>query len=133
MKKTVTPCPVEEAMLVLGGRWRAVLIYYLLEGPKRFSELRKHVPNISQRMLTLDLRTLEDAGLITRTVYAEVPPRVEYELTAEGQSLRCVIEELRKWGVRLRRLRREGVRTENSILGMKNPFSDDEVPISSSN
>jgi DNA-binding HxlR family transcriptional regulator len=95
-------------MLVLGGRWRAVLIYYLLEGPKRFSDLRKHVPNISQRMLTLDLRTLEGAGLITRTVYAEVPPRVEYELTAEGRSLRCVVDELRKWGIRLRKFRREG-------------------------
>ena len=98
MKKSVSGCPVEEAMRVLGGRWRAVLVFYLLDGRKRFSDLRRDVPGISQRMLTLDLRALEGAGLITRTVYAEVPVRVEYQITAEGLRLRPTINELCKWG-----------------------------------
>ncbi len=98
MKKSVSGCPVEEAMRVLGGRWRAVLVFYLLDGPKRFSDLRRDVPGISQRMLTLDLRALEGAGLITRTVYAQVPVRVEYQITAEGLRLRPTINELCKWG-----------------------------------
>jgi len=98
LKKSVSGCPVEEAMRVLGGRWRAVLVFYLLDGPKRFSDLRRDVPGISQRMLTLDLRALEGAGLITRTVYAEVPVRVEYQITAEGLRLRPTINELCKWG-----------------------------------
>lgn len=85
-------------MRVLGGRWRAVLVFYLLDGRKRFSDLRRDVPGISQRMLTLDLRALEGAGLITRTVYAEVPVRVEYQITAEGLRLRPTINELCKWG-----------------------------------
>jgi len=98
LKKSVSGCPVEEAMRVLGGRWRAVLVFYLLDGRKRFSDLRRDVPGISQRMLTLDLRALEGAGLITRTVYAEVPVRVEYQITAEGLRLRPTINELCKWG-----------------------------------
>ena len=103
MKTSITGCPVEVAMQILGGRWRAVLIYYLLEGPKRFSDLRRDVPRISQRMLTLDLRELERSGLVRRTVYAEVPVRVEYELTPEGRGLRGIIHELCLWGKRLQR------------------------------
>lgn len=102
MKANVSGCPVEDAMHVLGGRWRAVVVFYLLSGRKRFSELRRDMPGISQRMLTLDLRALEKAGLITRTVYPEVPVRVEYELTAEGRTLRPTIEELCKLGRKLR-------------------------------
>mgnify|MGYP003621023243 FL=1 len=77
MKDNVSGCAVEEAMRLLGGRWRVVLLSYLMAGPKRFSEIRRAVPNISQRMLTLDLRALEEAGLLTRTIYAEVPVKVE--------------------------------------------------------
>lgn len=101
MKESVSGCPVEEAMRLLGGRWRIVLVYYLLEGPKRFSELRRLMPNISQRMLTLDLRALEDAGLVVRTVYPEVPVRVEYALTEEGQRLEELVEVLDRVGTRL--------------------------------
>jgi DNA-binding HxlR family transcriptional regulator len=103
MKRSITGCPVEVAMQVLGGRWRAVLVYYLLDGPKRFSDLRRDVPRISQRMLTLDLRELERSGLVSRTVYPEVPVRVEYELTSEGRALRGIIHELCVWGKRLQR------------------------------
>ena len=101
MKANVSGCPVEDAMHVLGGRWRAVLVFYLLNGRKRFSELRRDMPGISQRMLTLDLRALEKAGLVSRTVYPEVPVRVEYELTAEGRTLRPTIDELCKLGRKL--------------------------------
>lgn len=72
-------------MRLLGGRWRLLLVSYLLNGPKRFNDLRRDVPGISQRMLTLDLRALEQAGLIQRTVFAEVPVKVEYRLTDAGQ------------------------------------------------
>jgi DNA-binding HxlR family transcriptional regulator len=98
MKKSVSGCPVEDAMRVLGGRWRAVLVFYLLDGSKRFSDLRRDMPGISQRMLTLDLRALESAGLVSRTVYPEVPVRVEYRLTPEGRLLRPTINELCKLG-----------------------------------
>lgn len=94
MKESVSGCPLEDAMRLLGGRWRIVLVYYLLEGPKRFSELRRLMPRISQRMLTLDLRALEEAGLVQRTVYPEVPVRVEYALTEEGKALRELVEVL---------------------------------------
>jgi len=103
MKTPITGCPVEVAMQILGGRWRAVLIYYLMDGPKRFSDLRRDVPRISQRMLTLDLRELERSGLVRRTVYPEVPVRVEYALTPEGRGLRGIIHELCVWGKRLQR------------------------------
>lgn len=102
MKDNVSGCAVEEAMRLLGGRWRIVLLSYLMAGPKRFSEIRRAVPNISQRMLTLDLRALEEAGLLTRTIYAEVPVKVEYQLTDEGLRLRALVEMLRTIGLRLR-------------------------------
>lgn len=105
MKESVTGCPVEDAMRVLGGRWRIVLVYNLLEGPKRFSDLRRAMPRISQRMLTLDLRALEELGLVSRTVYPEVPPRVEYALTAEGQRLRAVVDVMGEFGERMGELR----------------------------
>jgi len=101
MKESVSGCPLEDAMRLLGGRWRIVLVYYLLEGPKRFSELRRLMPRISQRMLTLDLRALEEAGLVQRTVYPEVPVRVEYALTEEGQALEELVEVLDRLGQRL--------------------------------
>ncbi len=105
MKDTVSHCPVENAMLVLAGRWRILLIYYLLEGTKRFSDLRRDMPKISQRMLTLDLRALEEAGYVRRTVYPEVPVRVEYSLTEEGKHLRSLVEVLGECGERLTRHR----------------------------
>lgn len=101
MKESVTGCPVEDAMRVLGGRWRILLVYYLLEGPKRFSDLRRAMPRISQRMLTLDLRALEELGLVSRTVYPEVPVKVEYALTDEGRRLEDVVDVLSGFAERL--------------------------------
>jgi DNA-binding HxlR family transcriptional regulator len=102
MKKSATGCSVEEAMRLLGGRWRLLLVSYLLDGPKRFNDLRRDVPGISQRMLTLDLRALEEAGLIDRIVFPEVPVKVEYRLTEEGQRLRPVVEVMRDFGLWLK-------------------------------
>ncbi|MBC8038483.1 MAG: helix-turn-helix transcriptional regulator [Rhizobiales bacterium] len=97
MKTTVSQCPIEDAMRLLGGRWRTLLIYYLIDGPKRFSDLRRDNPTISHRMLALDLRELESAGVISRTVYPTVPPQVEYELTSDGKKLVPLVNALGDW------------------------------------
>jgi DNA-binding HxlR family transcriptional regulator len=96
-------CAVEATLGVIGGRWKAAVLFQLSSGTKRFGQLRKLLPNVTQRMLTLQLRELEQDGLVRRTVYAEVPPRVEYELTAWGQSLRPIIDAMCEWGQRYRR------------------------------
>jgi DNA-binding HxlR family transcriptional regulator len=93
-------CAVEAALGVIGGRWKGVVLYWLLPGKKRFGELRRQLPNCSARVLTLQLRELEEDGLLKRTVYAEVPPRVDYELTAFGRSLEPVLRGLKEWGER---------------------------------
>ncbi|VVE76122.1 winged helix-turn-helix transcriptional regulator [Pandoraea sputorum] len=102
MKENLSGCSVEESMRVLGGRWRLLLVSYLIDGPKRFNDLRRDVPGISQRMLTLDLRALEDAGLITRTVYPTSPVKVEYALSADGERLRPVVEVMKEFGLWLK-------------------------------
>jgi DNA-binding HxlR family transcriptional regulator len=102
-------CAVETSLGVIGGRWKGVVLYWLLRGTHRFGELRRRLPNCSQRMLTLQLRELEQDGLVKRTVHAQVPPRVDYELTAFGRSLEPVLHELRDWGEKYkRRLARPG-------------------------
>lgn len=106
MKNTVSGCSIEDAMRLLGGRWRALLIYDLIEGPKRFGELRRDNPRISQRMLTLELRTLEEAGIVSRTVYPGLPARVEYELTADGRKLVPLINALGEWWEQLAQRRK---------------------------
>ena len=91
-------CPVEATLELIGGKWKGIVLFYLLDGRLRFSELKRQVGDVTQRMLTKQLRELEASGLVSRTVYAEVPPRVEYELTKDGQSLKPVLAALRKWG-----------------------------------
>jgi len=98
-----TGCAVEATLSVIGGRWKGVVLYWLLDGKKRFGELRRLLPNCSQRMLTLQLRELEQDGLVKRTVFAEVPPRVQYELTPFGKSLEPVLLGMRDWGERYKR------------------------------
>lgn len=104
MKESVSGCYVEDAIRVLGGRWRIVLVYALLDGPRRFNELRRELPKISQRMLTLELRALEEAGIVFRTIYPEVPVRVVYELTDAGRALRPLVGMLDEIGRRLEQL-----------------------------
>jgi DNA-binding HxlR family transcriptional regulator len=96
-------------MRLLGGRWRLLLVSYLLDGPKRFNELRRDVPGISQRMLTLDLRALEEIGLVKRTVYPTVPVKVEYQLTEDGDRLRPVVSVMRDFGLWLKESGRTGM------------------------
>ncbi len=91
-------CPVEATLDLIGGKWKGVLLYRLLDGTHRFSALKRTMPGITQRMLTKQLRELEEVGLVARVVYPEVPPRVEYSLTPLGTSLRPIIMALRNWG-----------------------------------
>lgn len=97
MQERVSECPIEGAMILLSGRWRALILYYLSQGPMRFNELRRANAGISQQMLTRELRALEDAGVISRTVFPEVPPRVEYALTEAGERLMPIIGALADW------------------------------------
>ncbi|MEO1370641.1 MAG: helix-turn-helix domain-containing protein, partial [Acidobacteriota bacterium] len=93
-----TGCDVEATLSVIGGRWKPVLLCHLLDGRKRFGELRRLTPNATERMITLQLRELEADGVISRHVFAEVPPRVEYEVTAFGQSLEQILASMQAWG-----------------------------------
>jgi DNA-binding HxlR family transcriptional regulator len=96
--KRTPGCSVEACLEVIGGKWKGVILHHLLGGTRRFGELRRLLPAITQRMLTTQLRELEADGVITRTVYAEVPPRVEYSLTQLGYMLEPVIQLMRRWG-----------------------------------
>lgn len=95
-------CTVSTTLEVIGGRWKAVILFHLLHGMWRFNELQRALGGITQRVLTLQLRELEADGIVERTVYAEVPPRVEYRLTPFGESLKPVLLSLRDWGERHR-------------------------------
>ncbi len=91
-------CPVEAALEVIGGKWKGVILYHLLIETIRFNELRRLMPEITQRMLTKQLRELEADNLISRKVYPEVPPKVEYSMTEYGKTLAPVVKALQVWG-----------------------------------
>lgn len=91
-------CPVETTLTLIGDKWKVLILRDLMDGTKRFGELRKSLSGVSQKVLTAQLRDMESSGLVNRKVYAEVPPKVEYSLTALGDSLRPVIDVLRDWG-----------------------------------
>ena len=97
MKNAVSECPIEEAMVLLSGRWPTLLLYYLQDGTKRFSELQRDNPAISHRMLTLELRKLERAGIVQRTAFEGYPSRVDYALTLSGIKLMPFIDALGQW------------------------------------
>jgi len=97
MKNLVSRCPIEEVMQVLSGRWPTLLIYYLKVGTNRFSDLRRKNPTISHKMLALELRKLEDAGIVVRTEFDGYPLRVEYDLTPAGHKLVPLIDALGDW------------------------------------
>ncbi|MFY2559464.1 winged helix-turn-helix transcriptional regulator [Corallococcus terminator] len=92
--------PAERALKVIGGRWKIFVLYFLFEGPKRLSELRRVIPGVSQKVLVQQLREMETHGLVSREVFAEVPPRVVYTATALGLSLRAIVASLCDWGRR---------------------------------
>lgn len=102
-KASRTGCAVEATLSVIGGIWKPVLVFHLLEGKLRFNALCRVTPSATPRMITLQLRELEADGIVRRTVFPEVPPRVEYELTDLGRSLAPVLLTMRDWGERLQR------------------------------
>src|ERR1700737_862656 len=93
-----TDCPLTAALSVIGGKWSLIILYWLDDGRKRFSDLLELMPRISHKVLTATLRNLEREGLVTRTVYPEVPPKVEYSISVYGRSVRPLIEAIRGWG-----------------------------------
>lgn len=98
LKKDLPSCPVELTLLLISNKWKILIIRDLLDGTKRFSELKKSINNISQKVLTSNLREMEENELLTRKVYPEVPPRVEYTLTDIGYSLKPLLDDMDKWG-----------------------------------
>lgn len=96
--KELPVVPAERALKVIGGRWKAYILYFLFEGPKRLSELRRLCPGASAKVLVQALREMEEHGIVRRKVFAEVPPRVEYSATKLGMSLQPIIASLCAWG-----------------------------------
>lgn len=91
-------CPVETTLGVIGGRWKPLILYHLRGGPRRFNELRRLMPKVTQRMLTQHLRELESDGIVTRVVHAQVPPHVEYSFSGKGRTLWPVLDAMAEWG-----------------------------------
>ena len=91
-------CPVETTLMLIGNKWKVLIIRDLLTGTKRFGELKKSIGKVSQKVLTTQLRDMEESGLISRKVYAEVPPKVEYTLTETGYSLKPIMDSMVDWG-----------------------------------
>lgn len=91
-------CPVETTLTLISDKWKVLILRDLLSGTKRFGELKKSIGHVTQKVLTAQLRQMEESGLLTRTVYAEVPPRVEYTLTELGYSLKPILDAMLVWG-----------------------------------
>ena len=98
-KKQLPACPVETTLSLIGDKWKVLILRDLMDGTKRFGELKKSIGSVSQKVLTAQLRDMEENGLVKRTVYAEVPPRVEYSLTEIGHSLKPIIDAMMDWGM----------------------------------
>ena len=96
--KELPACPVDTTLMLIGDKWKVLILRDLMPGTKRFGELKKSVGNVSQKVLTSQLRDMEANGLVTRQVYAEVPPRVEYSLTDLGRSLKPILDAMWTWG-----------------------------------
>lgn len=97
-QKELPACPVETTLMLIGDKWKVLILRDLMPGTKRFGELKKSIGHVSQKVLTAQLREMEAQGLVHRQVYAEVPPRVEYSLTALGRSLQPVLDAMILWG-----------------------------------
>ena len=98
-KKQLPACPVETTLSLIGDKWKVLILRDLMDGTKRFGELKKSIGSVSQKVLTAQLHDMEENGLVNRTVYAEVPPRVEYSLTEIGHSLKPIIDAMMDWGM----------------------------------
>lgn len=91
-------CPIEAALDVIGNKWKGVILYHLMEGTKRFNELKRLIPSVSQRVLTLQLRELEEDNVINRKIFPQIPPKVEYSLSQLGKELQNILFALQEWG-----------------------------------
>ncbi len=96
--KTLPACPVETTLTLIGDKWKVLILRDLMPGTKRFGELKRSIGSVSQKVLTAQLRDMEEGGLVLRRVYAEVPPRVEYSLTDLGRSLKPILDAMQNWG-----------------------------------
>ena len=96
--KALPDCPVETTLMLIGDKWKVLILRDLMPGTKRFGELKKSIGSVSQKVLTAQLRNMEESGLVNRKVYAEVPPKVEYSLTELGYSLKPILDALQNWG-----------------------------------
>lgn len=97
-KKALPACPVETTLTLISDRWKVLILRDLMPGTMRFGEIKKSIGHVTQKVLTANLRDMEEKGLVTRKVYAEVPPRVEYTLTDLGYSLKPILDAMQKWG-----------------------------------
>ena len=97
-KNELPACPVETTLTLIGDKWKVLILRDLMPGTKRFGELKKSIGSVSQKVLTAQLRAMEESGLVHREVYAEVPPRVEYSLTELGRSLKPILDSMSAWG-----------------------------------
>ena len=112
--KELPACPVETTLMLIGDKWKVLILRDLMPGTKRFGELKKSIGSVSQKVLTAQLRDMEEKGLVNRQVYAEVPPRVEYSLTDLGKSLKPILDAMRVWG--------EGYQAQNRSKQRKEIF-----------
>ena len=103
-KEELPDCPVATTVQLIGNKWKLLIIRNLLRAPQRFTEIKRTVPGISQKVLTDNLRALESDGLVTREVFAEIPPRVVYSLSDLGNTLRPIIEAMQDWGTDYKKL-----------------------------
>ena len=116
MKNVVSRCPIEEVMRVLSGRWPTLLLYYLKQGTRRFSDLRRDNPRVSHRILSLELRKLKEAGIVRRTAHPGYPLRVDYDLTSAGRKLVPLIDGLGAWWNETAAHRPLGARLSRTVI-----------------
>ncbi len=103
--KELPACPVETTLLLISDRWKVLILRDLMDGTKRFGELKKSIGSVTQKVLTANLRSMEENGLVDRRIYAEVPPKVEYTLTETGYSLKPVLDAMTEWGFEYKKKR----------------------------
>ncbi|MFB5265211.1 winged helix-turn-helix transcriptional regulator [Paenibacillus enshidis] len=108
-------CPVESTLDVIGGKWKGIILYHLMSGTKRFNEFRRLMPGLTQRMLTLQLRELEEDGVVHREVYPVVPPKVEYSLTEFGMTLKPIIMLMKDWGTQYEQINSQKLTESQNI------------------
>jgi DNA-binding HxlR family transcriptional regulator len=121
-------CAMDVTMNYIGGKWKTVVLWYLRKDKKRFSELRKLIPNITEKMLSLQLKDLENDGILKRKVYPEVPPRVEYYLTDFGKTLTPMLEEIARWGRNLAEAKGKIIDKEKRVIKKKTKVQGSNGP-----